>query len=220
MRVTGFCAVAMILTLRPYVIAIASEESIGPLGIDSASLALNGGDVGIGQVELGRPGSQNFDTAMGAGTLYHISVNPVQVFRRDHSVRDEIVSALEQATERRNRAALEVSLALLGDPAYITRQNLELKSMSVPVAMLRAIERFEGKHGMDLLMTVGLDHSYAAVADEALLTAQRIAGETWIPEGSRFRPTKYADEARAWWEHNRDQFEGGSSEGITPRLVD
>ena len=127
--------------------------------------------------------------------------------RGDETVRDEITEALITAEEKQNIAALEVALALLGDPAYLKKENMELDSLSISVAVLRAIERFEGKYGMDLLMTSGLNHKYAAVANEALLTAQRISGEEWIPEGSRFQPIKYADEARAWWKANRDKFE-------------
>jgi hypothetical protein len=132
--------------------------------------------------------------------------------RGDKTVRDEITKALTTAEKKQNIAALEVALALLGDPAYLKKENMEFDSYIISIAVLRAIERFDGKYGMDLLMTSGLDHNYAAVANEALLAAQRISGEEWIPEGSRFQPSKYADEARAWWKANRDKFERKDSQ--------
>jgi hypothetical protein len=69
--------------------AVASVETIGPLGINSAGLTtanglpLNGGAVGthspiaIGQVELFRPGDPDFDTNQ---AYYNASVNPAGVY--------------------------------------------------------------------------------------------------------------------------------------------
>lgn len=62
--------------------AYSSQDSIGPNGINSSGLALDGDGVGIGQVENARPGSQIFDTAIGAETLYNTAVTPTDVFFR------------------------------------------------------------------------------------------------------------------------------------------
>jgi hypothetical protein len=60
----------------------ASVDSNGPNGINSSALSLTGNGVAIGQVELGRPGSKNFDTNPLSGPLYHTAVTPADVFRR------------------------------------------------------------------------------------------------------------------------------------------
>lgn len=146
--------------------------------------------------------SEQWDEEPGISTSAYLGL----ALRNDVSVREEIIEAMTKAEPKQNIAALEVSLALLGDPSYLTKQNMELDSYSIGLALIRAIERFEGKHGMDLLMSSGLDHDYAAIANESLLAAQRISGEQWIPEGSRFQPVKYADDARSWWDQNRDRF--------------
>ena len=62
--------------------AMASVDSIGPNGINSINLALTGNGVDIGQVETGRPGSENVDTDLSSSNLYHTAVDPADVFRR------------------------------------------------------------------------------------------------------------------------------------------
>ncbi|QDS96801.1 hypothetical protein [Adhaeretor mobilis] len=130
----------------------------------------------------------------------------VLAMREVESVRDEITQALPEASMKQNQVALEVALALLGDPTYLKKQSLGLDSHHICLAAIRAIERFEGKPGMDLLMSAGLDHHYAAIANEAILAAQRISGQQWIPEGSDHQPRNFSDEAKAWWQKNRDRF--------------
>jgi len=66
--------------------AMASTDSIGVNGINSAGLLtatgtpLTGAGIGIGQVEVGRPGDPSFDSM---GTLFHSAVNPAGVYYRN-----------------------------------------------------------------------------------------------------------------------------------------
>ena len=59
--------------------AIASEDSIGPNGINSASLMLNGAGIAIGQVEAGRPGRDDIDTD---ATCCNADIEPAGLFAR------------------------------------------------------------------------------------------------------------------------------------------
>jgi hypothetical protein len=124
----------------------------------------------------------------------------------DQLVRENIVQALADAKGRHNIAALRVSLALLGEPEYLSNDIFAPRSHTIGLAAVRAIEQFEGAHGMDVLMTAGLDHDYAAVKNEAMLAAQRLTGQEWVPPTSRVQPRSYADQARDWWKIHREEF--------------
>jgi hypothetical protein len=60
--------------------ADASQDTIGPNGINSGGLGLTGAGVAIGQVEILRPGKPGFDTA---ANCCNTDVNPTGVFYRD-----------------------------------------------------------------------------------------------------------------------------------------
>lgn len=60
--------------------AFGSADSIGPNGINSSSVPLTGAGIGIGQVELYRPGDPDLDTN---GNFFHMDVNPKDVYFRD-----------------------------------------------------------------------------------------------------------------------------------------
>jgi len=68
-------------SLIPYH-AKAGINSIGPNGINSASLGLTGAGIAIGQVEPGRPGMMGFDTD---SMCCNSTINPTAVFRRDQN---------------------------------------------------------------------------------------------------------------------------------------
>ncbi len=124
----------------------------------------------------------------------------------DESIQEEVQALLNDEKLEQNKAALEVCLALLGDPDQIKPEHFEYRSYSIGFGALKAIERFEGKHGMDVLMTSALEHPWAAVANEAMLIAQRITGQEWLPKGSNHQPRNFSDEAKAWWHANGKDF--------------
>jgi hypothetical protein len=123
--------------------------------------------------------------------------------RGDTSVKEEIVALLSKATLPQNRAALEVALASLGDPNYVKKEHFELQSSNIGLEAVNAIEKFQGKHGMDLLMSMALESS---AGNEALLAAQRLTGQTWLPPGSNHQPRNFREEAQAWWKEHGEEF--------------
>jgi len=132
--------------------------------------------------------------------------------RGDESIREEVQVLLKDEKLEQNQAALQVCLALLGDPSQIKPKHFKYRSYSIGFGALKAIERFEGKHGMDVLMASALDHPWAAVANEAMLIAQRITGQEWLPEGSNHQPRNFSNDAKAWWKKNGQSFLESPSE--------
>ena len=65
----------------------------------------------------------------------------------DASIRDEVTSLLGKVPGGPDRAALEVSLALLGIPGYIKAGHFRFQSNVLGSAAIRAIETFWGPRG-------------------------------------------------------------------------
>jgi hypothetical protein len=125
--------------------------------------------------------------------------------RRDPGAKAEIEERLSKAGAQ-DRTAYEVALALLGDPNYVKNDNFATESHAVALGAIRAIEQFQGAHGMDALIEAGLDHPWAAVRNEALLAVQRLTGQEWHKDSDRRQAGAYGDEAKAWWKENRKEF--------------
>jgi WD40 repeat protein len=111
------------------------------------------------------------------------------VMMGDDSIKPEIEKLLPQTKDRPDAAALEICLALLGDPSHVRAEHFRLQSYSIGLAGLEAIERFKGKQGMEALVKGGIHHPWGHVNDEALLTFERITGRK-LTRG----------EIEDWWE--------------------
>jgi WD40 repeat protein len=111
------------------------------------------------------------------------------VLRGDKSIRPDIEKMLRQVKEKPDVAALEICLALLGDPSYIKTEHFRLESYSIGLAGLEAIERHGGKHGMEALVKGAIHHPWGYVNDEALRTFERITGRKMS-----------CGEIEDWWE--------------------
>ena len=107
----------------------------------------------------------------------------------DTSIEEEARQLLAKATAKQDVAALEVCLALLGEPERIKTEHFRLNSYFVGLGALKAIERCQGKFGMEALVKGGIHHPYGRVRDEALDTFRRITGRK-MTEG----------EIEDWWE--------------------
>jgi WD40 repeat protein len=104
-------------------------------------------------------------------------------------IKKEIEEALEKVNAKQDKAAMEVCLALLGDPSYIRKEHFELKSYTIGFGALEAIEKFKGKHGVEALAGGGIHHPWAAVNERAVYLFQKITGKKWN-----------AEQIESWWE--------------------
>ena len=105
-----------------------------------------------------------------------------------------------------DRAALEICLALLGDPQFIKAEHFKFFSGTIGHASLAAIERFGGREGMDVLFEAAMGQGFASVREESVLAAERLTGEQWFLRRPNERAEWHIKEARAWWKANRERF--------------
>ena len=108
-------------------------------------------------------------------------------------LKKEIQEALGKVKTKQDRAALEVCLALLGDPSYLRKEHFELKSFTIGMGALDAIEKFQGKHGVEALAAGGIHHPWGAVNERAVNVFRKVTGKKWSRE-----------EIEAWWESGAD----------------
>jgi len=108
-------------------------------------------------------------------------------------IKKEIEEALGKVKTKQDKAAMEVCLALLGDPAYIRKEHFELQSYTIGFGALEAIEKFKGKHGIEALAGGGIHHPWAAVNERAVYVFQKITGKKWN-----------AEQIENWWESGAD----------------
>jgi hypothetical protein len=111
----------------------------------------------------------------------------------EKNLTDELKRDLAVCKVKEDRAAYEVSLSLLGDPAYLKADQFKLMSFTIGNAGLEAIERFKGEHGLEALIEGGIHHPWAAVQHEAINVFQRITGRNWGDE-----------QIESWWAEGAD----------------
>jgi hypothetical protein len=95
-------------------LAYGSADSIGPHGINSSSLPLTGAGIGIGQVELYRPGDPDIDTN---GNFYHSDVNPKDVFFRNPG---NFIAEADDASEMVTQHAEQIAGIMISKNATAT----------------------------------------------------------------------------------------------------
>ena len=120
-------------------------------------------------------------------------------------IQAEIETALAKTTRKPDAAALEIALAFLGNPKHLKPEHLKSDSPD-PHAALRAIEKFDGREGMDILVQAGLDNSDDSVQNESLLLFQQITKQEWYKMFDGQEPRQFVGDAKKWWREHGDEF--------------
>jgi hypothetical protein len=117
---------------------------------------------------------------------------------RDRRAEPWLRKVLSSGGDPYDVAAAEVGLALLGDPTYLKAEHFRFESYAIGLAGLKAIEGFDGSHGLDVLAGAALDHPWAAVRNEAVRTAERITKQKFVAD-DRVQEGAFAEAVRKWW---------------------
>ncbi|MCG3184031.1 MAG: hypothetical protein ICCCNLDF_02143 [Planctomycetes bacterium] len=126
--------------------------------------------------------------------------------RNDVDVRDTLKEKLKTEKDKSDHAAYEICLALLGDATMIKGEHFELESYTIGYAGLQAIRKYNGAHGMDVLVNNAFEHPWAGVNEEAGEVFQDIVGKRWN-RSEHIRNSRYFDEMRKWWKDNGAELE-------------
>jgi hypothetical protein len=125
----------------------------------------------------------------------------------DRGVKDEVERLLPGVPKGgADRAALEVSLALLGDARFVKSEHFTIPSFRIGFAAIQAIEKFGGREGLDALVEGGINHPWAAVNKEAALAIQRITGQTWFKNPENEMAWDHRKDIEKWWRENGAEF--------------
>lgn len=128
--------------------------------------------------------------------------------RNDREIEPLVRERLEAAKRPIDRAALEVSLANLGDHERLNRSCFEFHSVPLEMAALQAIKHFAGKHGMELLMSPAVLGRESLVGQEGVALACTLTGQRWQPSERAISAGDCGHEAAEWWEAHRHEFKG------------
>ena len=97
-----------------------------------------------------------------------------------------------------------------GDPTYIKREHFQVDCVETGVAAARAIERFKGAYGLDVLLEAPDIHPFGPWSDaggEAVEAFERITGWHYRqPPRTRYGAEDHISAARAWWKVNGEEF--------------
>lgn len=124
----------------------------------------------------------------------------------DAGIADELKRMARSAPDASDVAAAEVGLSLLGDPDTLRNEHFAIHSFVIGYAALDAIERLKGAHGLDMLVAGGLEHPWAGVKNEAVLTFERITGQDFSAKRRGLQVRSSSDDVRSWWAANGAAF--------------
>jgi Leucine-rich repeat (LRR) protein len=127
------------------------------------------------------------------------------------NIQPEVEALLAKTARKPDIAALEIALAFLGDPKHLKPEHLKADSPVLDDA-LSAIENFNGREGLDVLVKGGLDNSSNLIRERSLCLLGQITKQHWPTkkkdgEATQFRGDnecrndRIADAKKWWREH-------------------
>jgi hypothetical protein len=112
-----------------------------------------------------------------------------------------LVAALADAAGASNQAALAIARSFLGDRDAIRPEIFRIRSFLIGYAGLAALERQGDKAALDVVITGGLEHSWALVNQEAVHVVQRMTGLVWYHAQPYENEVWYGKDIREWWKN-------------------
>lgn len=120
----------------------------------------------------------------------------------------ELSKLVEQAgsADKIDQAALRIARSFSGEHGILDSSIFEIDSSTVGFGALAALEREGDKAALDAIIMGGTRHSWAAIREEAVLTAERMTGRTWFQNEENERAEWHGKDIREWWKKSRDSY--------------
>jgi hypothetical protein len=154
----------------------------------------------VARGELGRAGVLERDEAGLRASAYLMLADSGA-----SDIKPEVERLLAETKRKPDVAALEIALVLLGDAKHLKPEHFGAGSVNADAA-LRAIENFNGREGLDVLVEAGLSAPDEAVRQRALLLLQDITDEKWYDAMKDQDLSKSVTEAKKWWREHGAEF--------------
>jgi hypothetical protein len=103
-------------------------------------------------------------------------------------------------------AACLIARSLLGERKLLSADIFKIDSYTIGYGALAALEKEGGRAAVDAVVNGGLEHGYAAVSMEAVLTVERMTGQKWFQNGKNERPDWHIQKVKKWWSANRESY--------------
>lgn len=120
--------------------------------------------------------------------------------------RRTITELVEELTHQSDMVAIDVALAAFGDNERLNKMNALLPSYSIGLGVIEVVERTNGRHGMDLLVSIISGHPWAMVNESGFHAFERITGQNWSGTTPHYRAISYTAELVDWWNQHREEF--------------
>lgn len=108
----------------------------------------------------------------------------------------------EKSLSELDRAALRVARSLAGEKGMLDSSIFEIASFAIGVGALHALEEEGGDAALDAIIQGGTQHMWAAIREEAVLTAERMTGKKWLQGKENERAEWHGEAIREWWAAN------------------
>lgn len=102
--------------------------------------------------------------------------------------------------------ALILTRAIRDEQVRVPKTIFESASTTLCLEALSILEKRRSKQALDLIITHGTTHDWAAIREESVLTVERMTGKSWFQNGENERAEWNAKEIRDWWSQNKTTF--------------
>ena len=105
-----------------------------------------------------------------------------------------------------DKLALLVARSIRAKTNLLPETIFDSRSTQICLGALSVLEKQRTKKALDLIITKGTTHDWAAIREESVLTMERMTEKTWYQNGENERAEWHAKDIREWWGKEKQTF--------------
>lgn len=105
-----------------------------------------------------------------------------------------------------DKLALILARSIRGEVNLLSDTIFDSNSSQICLGALSLFEQRRTKEALDLIITAGTEHNWAAVRESSVLAIERMTGKTWFQNGENERAEWHAEDIREWWSKEKVTF--------------